>query len=572
MAADQGLTYGRDVIFTYGPLGFLTLTPFWFHAYGVLAFLYILVLRVATATAVFVAARRSLGTFLAAVIAVIAASLNGGARTEPAIMLIVAMWAVCEGVRGRRAVIIAGAFGAISGVQLLCKLSIGIDCALTTAVVIWSLPERRLLLAAISAGIGAGVFLTGWLVTGQALGALVDYCQMALQMVFGYGPAMSLDDATTSWAYMPALLMLGVGMWAALRTTRGLMHRQRIGACVVWLLFWFFAFKEGFLRQNSIEIGFFFALLLMGLFAFRWQRQERGFALAVAVGLVVLTLASWGTTITTAVNVTHNISAAVRDFRLVAGSGLSNSIASGRAKIQKADHLDPTALQLLRGRTVSTFPTEIATVWAYGLHWRPLPVLQSYAAFTPKLDHADAAFLASERAPDRVLLGRNSDIDTRVLAFDQGETTRALLCRYASLHIGSSFAVLGRTANRCSEPRLIATAQVAWGQRVPVPPPPTPNSMVLVKITGIQVAGLEKIRSFLWKAALRWVVLDGANHRLIEATAGDGLPLRASTGLDYPAPFSLLPQIHVIIVNKPGAPAGGRPLTYRFYAQSFAPA
>jgi hypothetical protein len=575
MAMNQGLTFGRDVIFTYGPLGFLTNVPWWFHTYGQLAFVYVLLLRLATVGAVFFGTRRSFGIVWSVVITVIAASLNGGAasRTEPAIVLIIALWAVGDGVTGRDSMIVAGALGAISGLQLLCKLSIGIDCALTATLVVLSLTDRRWKLAGICAGAGAVVLLGGWIAAGQPLGALGDYLKMGLQIVFGYGPAMSLYDPTSDWAYVPALLLLGVGVWAALRVTTDRLPRQRIGACLIWFVFWFFAFKEAFVRQNVVSIGYFFALLLLGLFAFRWQREQRAFVLAVASGLVVLTLACWNLTITTAINVTQSVGAAVHDVRDVVGSGLSADLAAGRAAIEKTDRLDAKSLQLLRGRTVSVFPTEIAVAWAYQLRWRPLPVLQSYSAYTPTLDHADASFLVSNRAPDRILLGPDNDIDTRVLAFDQGETTRAILCHYVDLYAGAKFAVLARTRNRCSAERLIATYEVGWGQTVPVPTPPD-HSMILVKISGVQISGLERVQSLLWKPDARWIRLDGALHRLIEATAADGLPLRSSSGLDYDPPFSLIPESHFVSVirgSRGHQRSSGRPITYRFYEQTFAP-
>jgi hypothetical protein len=49
------------------------------------------------------------------------------------------------------------------------------------------------------------------------------------------------------------------------------------------------------------------------------------------------------------------------------------------------------------------YPQEIALAWAYHLDWRPIPVLQSYSAYTSDLDQLDADFLTSTRAPQRIL-------------------------------------------------------------------------------------------------------------------------------------------------------------------------
>ena len=46
------------------------------------------------------------------------------------------------------------------------------------------------------------------------------------------------------------------------------------------------------------------------------------------------------------------------------------------------------------------------------LHWDPVPVLQSYSAYTTYLDNLDASFLSSARAPQR-LLYQPATIDLR---------------------------------------------------------------------------------------------------------------------------------------------------------------
>jgi hypothetical protein len=248
-----------------------------------------------------------------------------------------------------------------------------------------------------------------------------------------------------------------------------------------------------------------------------------------------------------------------------------NLIAAGRAEIKATQPIPPQLLEDLRGHTVSVYPSEIALAWAYRLNWRPIPVLQSYAAYTASLDRLDADFLASSRAPDRILLqGPAQSIDGRVLAFDQGMTTRSILCRYQQLRASSNAMALGRGPDRCSSEKLILTEVADWGKAVPVPAPPSPHSLVSVRVYGAGIAGLERLVGLLWRPPPRFVSLNGGPaQRFITGTATDGLPLRASPGLDYQAPFNLVPQAKTIAVGGK-APTDGRPITYRFYSQSFA--
>jgi hypothetical protein len=104
---------------------------------------------------------------------------------------------------------------------------------------------------------------------------------------------------------------------------------------------------------------------------------------------------------------------------------------------------------------------------------------------------------------------------------------------------------------------------------VPVPAPPNNHSFVFVRISGVAVGGLERLRALLYKPVERVVLLDGASHRLIEGTATDGLLLRAPVGVDFTAPFNLASNRSTIAVGKTGQGAGdGQPITFSFFAQS----
>ena len=216
------------------------------------------------------------------------------------------------------------------------------------------------------------------------------------------------------------------------------------------------------------------------------------------------------------------------------------------------------------------WPYELELAWAYRLPWRPLPSLQSYLAYTTGLDTLDVNALSSPRAPERILYRFDPGFDGRVPSFDEPATSRTILCRYRELHTTSTVDVLARSTQRCSAPALLEVVHADWGQAVPVPAPPTDHSMVLVRIGGVAVAGLERIRGLLYKPRLRYLTLDGIQHRLIVGTAADGLPLRASPGMDFTAAFNMATGSTTIAVTKDAqAPTGSKPISFSFYVQSF---
>ena len=93
---------------------------------------------------------------------------------------------------------------------------------------------------------------------------------------------------------------------------------------------------------------------------------------------------------------------------------------------------------------------------------------------------------------------------------------------------------------------------------------------MFVRVSGVQVSGLERLRALFYKPSDRFVLVNGRRFRLVEGTAGDGLPLLASPGYDYSQPYSFAAGAKTIAVQKQGQGATrSRPIRFDFYVQRF---
>ena len=126
-----------------------------------------------------------------------------------------------------------------------------------------------------------------------------------------------------------------------------------------------------------------------------------------------------------------------------------------RAAARSEYALDRRTLAALERGSVAIEPWEATAAWAYDLDWRPLPVFQSYGAYTPELDQINAEALAASDGPDLVLrhLGLdgvpNASIDGRYAPFDAPATTRGLLCGFRAVRTTDRYQVLERAPDRC---------------------------------------------------------------------------------------------------------------------------
>ena len=579
MALHDRITFGDHLIFTYGPLGFLSVPTLWYGDTGTIAVLYTLLVRIALAAAVFAGARRSYGTLVGALAALLVGGATGVAfeaelpslGLETAAFLVFAVWVVDRVAGGRRLLVLMAAGGAIAGLELLNKVSVGLNMTVLTVVMAFAARGRRRDNFIVSIGVLVVTLMTAWTVTGQSWGALPAYVHNSARIVSGYALAMSYEEAGLGWQYVAALVAFAFGLVAALQmTTDGNGGRRRWGIIALWVAFCLFQFKDGFVRHDQIHGTIYFVALLVGFFALRWRRRGRLVGAVLTAVLFAFALIAQSSSLSAVFDPVNSASTAIEQLGQVINSAERNAItARGRAVIEAEYPIDERTLALLEGQTVHVAPYQTTVAWAYGLNWRPLPVFQSYSAYTTGLDEVDANALLSRDAPRRILRNLNSEGDGRVPAFDEGLTTRTILCHYKELRTTAAWEVLGLGPNRCGAPVPLGTVRADWDQAVSVPPPPNNHSFVFVRVDGVAVGGLESLIALLYRPDLREIVLEGVPHRLIAGTASDGLVLRAPAAVDFTAPFNIAPNSSSIAVSKVGqGPSGGLPITFSFFAQS----
>ena len=570
MALHYGITFGNHLIFTYGPLGFLSVPTLWYGATGIIAVLYTVLLRFALALALFWGARRSYGTVVGAIVALVVVDASEFVR-ETVPFLVFCVWMVdrVSGSRQRLALMAIG--GAVAGLELLNKLSIGIEITAMALVVALATRGRRRDHVVVTLAALILALLVGWTVTGQDWGALAAYARNGARIVSGYAPAMSKEARGLSWEYVAGFLAFAIGLVGAVQMTTDGPARRRWGMVALWVVFCFFEYKQGFVIHDLWHATMYFVALMGGFLALRWQWGGQVVGLGLTATLCVFALAAQGLTYIRAVaNPAKNVSSATTQLKqVISPSERAAVMAKGRRAIEATRPIDQSTLNLLRGHTVHVAPYQTSVVWAYRLKWSPLPVFQSYSAYTTALDQEDASFLDSARAPQRILRNLAAGLDSRVQTFDEGLTTRTIFCRYRQLRVTETWQVLALGPNRCGATVSLGTVHAAWNQTIGVPAPPNEHSFVFVRIGGVTVGGLERLVALLYKPAERMILLDGVSHRLVEETAADGLILRAPPGVDFTPPFNFPPDSSTIAVSEKGQGSGaGKPITYSFFAQS----
>jgi hypothetical protein len=579
MAVDDGLHFGTEVVFSYGPLGFLENQFAWFDGLAVLSLLYAAALHVTLCVGLVWALRRRLPLALAALLVFFAVALLPTLEVSLLCAVLASFW-LLERARRARAldlfVLLAAPFAAIAA---LVKLSTGpLVAVFFLAALVGARAGRRRLLVYV---IGFVIELLAlWLLSGQRLGDLPDFVSRTLEISSGYSSAMMRQADVAAWkvvaataaAAVTAVALVVAAWFAAVRD-----RRARLAAALIVALAAFAIFKEGVVRPDAGHLTVFFAnacvlWVAVGLGAPRWR-----WALAIAVLVGAASFPVRPANLGTDLDPVANVESAFDQARYLASPGRRHDLTEGgRASMQATYALELGALAALKGRSVAVEPWEIGAAWAYELDWSPLPVFQNYSAYTASLDRLNAATVADPGGPERILRENEPavypefpgpDLDGRLPAWDPPEQARAVLCNFAPLYSSRRWQVLGRTADRCGAPRAIGAISAAAGEAVPVPRP-RPGQAVFVRIGGAGVSGLEKLQTLAFHARTRHLVVDGSRrYRLIPETAGDGLLLRAGRGVAEPGPFAPTPEAATIAVEGVSGT-----LTYDFFRMTVRPA
>lgn len=574
-AAHHGMAFGDEIVWSYGPLGFLNTwygPALYYGEVATLAWLYVALIQLLLAATLLLALRRSLHLALAAVVA--AAVLALAPDRVPALALAwCVLFVTCDRDEPRDARIarLAGAFpyaiGALAGIALLGKLNQGVELLALAVIALVAVPRRRDALA--FAGTLLATAAVGWVATGQGPGDVWPYVRDGAEVVAGYAAAMGTSDPEHGWALPAGIALAAAAVALAWDAGRALPGRRRWALPALALVYAGLTFKEGFVREDEGHLQVFFGDMLVLLAVLPLRAALRPVALAGALAAVV----AFGAVgevrdVTRAVDPYANVKAAADQLRTLASASRRDAIeAETRAKIEALYHVPPQVRAAVRGRSTMLWPYLYGEVaYAYELDLRPLPSFEPYAAYTPRLDRLGAELLASDRAPARILRAANGNapaLDNRHPAFEAPQTTLQILCRYRQVAEGAPWHALARIPNRCGAPRTLGTVSAAWGEPVAVPAPRRPDALVLARVEGAEPHGLETLTGLLVRPKRRWISLDGASYRLVPATAAEGLLLRVPPAADYPDQYALAPNPVSVAVGRDGGQPGGE-LRYTF--------
>jgi len=505
---------GRDIVFTYGPLGYLTY-PDPVCGTPILALLYRIGLYFVSLAALCRLVRleqSKVAAFWTAVLLGLAVVLDPLPEQSQGIIAIIAVALLVLVDRSNWRLVELSLLAVLAALEFLVKLDQGVEgvaifLAVMAAAAMESRPldsrARRLWLA-VPGVLPLSIAILFWLSTGSLL-SLAGYVRSGWEVASGYSEAMGLPGPL--WQPALAGAMIAASFAAVLLTAGDL--RALLPGLTPALIVAFFAFKHAMVRQDAHAALFqvkFAAGLLFLLVSARLPRDRR---LILVLELFTVVMAY-----TVAVEQFHGFDAEIR-ARLELRNAPPTLDAFWHwpatwANIGAAEHTARATLRLparfheiVGNGTVDGEPWDVDVVQANGWRWQPRPVFQSYTAYTPALDRINAEHLQSDRTADFVLLSF-ATVDARHPFLEAPRSWRALLDRYDLKWSGGGWLLLQHRSQSHYGPLAhLGNYTAHWDEDVTIPN----GNGLLAMGPRISPSLAGKVESILFRTAA--VYLDG---------------------------------------------------------------
>lgn len=530
-AREKGLQFGRDIVFTYGPLGFLSINCFSPDC-ATLRIFFEIAAGIGIATGLCLVAWRLALPWRIAVIGFfifLSCPLHwGGAALFLDLGLFT--WALlCFLESGPRLRIFVSILAALAAAGALIKFTFLVTGLFTIGLLTGDLVLRRRRALAVGMLIGFFLaFLLGWLLLGQRLSGLGAYLSNSYAVASGYNAAMGSSVVNLAW-----VLIMTVAALAAVLIRALAFHASgtgptavRRGALALWLTgLLFMEWKYGCVRSDwghvasALGVVTIIAICVEAVptttkRAIFWsriavfscligalgsiQREVPGFALAKCVMLAC-----------------HNMTGSLG---VLAQPGWYLRENTEAFQVEQKKYQLPVARSVVGRATTDVFGQNQGFAILNELNYQPRPAFQSYTAYSRPMMELNEQLYLSQNAPEYVLFHLYA-LDGRFPPLEDSFVLRDALSNYGLVLREGDFLLLRRKGTAKAQLTLIKEGTIRLGEKLDLQNAPDPSLWLEMDL---QPTLFGRLRRFLYKPQETQLVVWGQSEppRIFRAPAG----------------------------------------------------
>jgi len=549
-----GMHFGRDIIFTLGPLGFLETAQSISRAQMILSMVFSLTATATLWTIVYLRMARTTHRITAAVTAaIIVGVISGNNSIMSSLMILISASIIALSfIKSDGSGYLQWTPAAISAVAaILVQVKFSEGLVLIGIAVLSSFfgPSRTLRRIVASAFAFCATFTITWLMTGQSFESLPSWVSGSMDLVLGYSEAMGSEIKPNLLSYLIAIFLIIAVMRLTLRWIATDTPRARLGILLVVLCLLGFSFKQGFTRHDAHDQLFFAVtavLLATLLVSAKWP--------AAIIGLLATSLvfSSSGIGFGRFDPIVAR-EAWKSNLQLIMDSDYQQLTNRQAAFADRSYYsLSAPIVSEARGHPVSVDPWEATLAWAYGFNWHPVPIFQTYVAYTATLDQMNADAMVNAPNDQVVIRGLPTSIDGRNPMWETPRYLLAIACNYVVGPSDQRWMTLRKSGQRCSAPSEVSTVRVNAGRQITLPDEPA-GKILVGHFTPEASSHLSRIVQTFWKEPSPLLVYsDSVAYRLPRALADGPLMLRVPGSLGWPDAYGGNLHYGKLVFGEPG--------------------
>jgi hypothetical protein len=349
-------------------------------------------------------------------------------------------------------------------------------------IMIYCTIAGRWKLLALVAGQFVTSFLVVWIITGQSVTAIPNYLISSLHIATGYQKSMFQASDTASLIVGCAILAISVISLVGLAVCS---DKKPIKYLITFLVVQciFLSWRHGFLRAEFYHIIQYYLFSQLALIS-AWAVLKpyvvicrKHLSIIVVLALVLPFAGIFvGGPFYWLVLIKPTGWANLKDA-LISISNFPNYLEKLEDQLAtaKARHALPKTKALVGRESVDVFGFEQAIALLNEFNYRPRPVFQSYSAYDSFLVQANQQYYLSDRAP-RFVLFKLQSIDDRVPAGDDSTTLETILLNYIPVLAERGYLLLKRLEKpTVTIPRrLVAEKMAAFNDIIQLPASQSP--------------------------------------------------------------------------------------------------
>jgi hypothetical protein len=531
MAIIRGLQFGKDIVFSFGPLGFMYQPVFCeFNTWLITAIFHLFVHCLLIYSIVIMIKKLSIcprDCVLMGIVLMFALPVTYMEYKLLFSILILLYLSIVRLSNPNRLLMLCVFVSFLMAVASLIKFTaMLISISILMFMIVFYLYKKQIRPLCCMLFVYIVSILALLVITGQKVTNFPAYLLNSYEVSQGYNSAMFLDgphrDIVVGFCVVCLFIFLMVN--SILKNKPSLKYFIFIN-----LGFVFISFKHGFIRHDGHVYIFFANVLLVFCSMYIANKKQltllsRRLSLILICVLIAFIFKKYPRLIVPDFpekfkKVSSAVSLATSD-----AASKVQILENAKSEMRKVYALNNETLKYIDNKSVDIMPFEISLLFAYNLKWFPPPVFQSYSAYTDKLDMLNSQYFESTNAPVFLLYAFGS-IDKRYPLFDAPATFRTILKNYEPLFVDGEFIILKKTDRRfLSSSKTISVIDTEFGKFISVPK--TENGYLFAKIY-MEYNILGKIAKLIYKPpnVIIKLVADGNTfeHRFIFSTARNGI-------------------------------------------------